>query len=502
MLKRYATKCLALLLTLALSAGLLASTALAAEGWEEALADAASVVRRTPAQPGSVGGEWGVLGLSRSGLEVPQNWYDDYYAALERYVAACGGMLSTRKYTEYARTVLAVTALGKDPRDVAGYDLLAPLGDFDKCVWQGLNGAAFALIALDCSGYEVPEAPEGAVQASREKYVDYLLERQLTDGGWAFSGTVADPDMTAMVLQALAPYREDGRVAAAVERGVERLTRDVSWTAQTAEGAAQAVIALCTLGIRPGDELVEGLLAYRLADGSFSHLLDGSGNQMATEQALCALTALSRLAEGKPALYEMSGVRQTVSPRPVIWPAATFSDIQGHPDQAAIEALARRGIVSGKGEGLFDPEASMTRAEFAVIVVAALGLAKEDGSGRFSDVAADSWYAPFVGAAVSAGIVAGTGQGEFSPEEEIPRQQAAVMLAQAARLCGLDTTVSGSERWELIPEGGCSDWAANGMAFCLREGILEREERAEEAVLRCDMARMVFRLLERGDLLS
>ena len=61
MLKRYATKCLALLLTLALSAGLLASTALAAEGWEEALADAASVVRRTPAQPGSVGGEWGVL---------------------------------------------------------------------------------------------------------------------------------------------------------------------------------------------------------------------------------------------------------------------------------------------------------------------------------------------------------------------------------------------------------------------------------------------------------
>lgn len=62
--------------------------------------------------------------------------------------------------------------------------------------------------------------------------------------------------------------------------------------------------------------------------------------------------------------------------------------------------------------------------------------------------------------------------------------------------------MSGSERWELIPEGGCSDWAANGMAFCLREGILEREERAEEAVLRCDMARMVFRLLERGDLLS
>lgn len=103
-------------------------------------------------------------------------------------------------------------------------------------------------------------------------------------------------------------------MAAAVERGVERLTRDVSWTAQTAEGAAQSIIALCALGIRPSDELVNGMFVYRLPDGSYCHTAGGGKNQMSTEQALCALTALSRLAEGKPALYEMSDVRQTVSP--------------------------------------------------------------------------------------------------------------------------------------------------------------------------------------------
>ena len=89
---------------------------------------------------GSIGGEWAVLGLARSGYSVPTSYYDEYYTRVEKYVKNCDGVLHDRKYTEYSRVILALTAIGRDPSNVAGYNLLTPLGDFDKTIWQGLNG--------------------------------------------------------------------------------------------------------------------------------------------------------------------------------------------------------------------------------------------------------------------------------------------------------------------------------------------------------------------------
>ena len=71
-------------------------------------------------QVGSIGGEWAVMGLARSGYVVPQTYWDDYYAAVEDYVAACKGVLHKKKYTEYSRVAVALTAIGADPTDVAG----------------------------------------------------------------------------------------------------------------------------------------------------------------------------------------------------------------------------------------------------------------------------------------------------------------------------------------------------------------------------------------------
>lgn len=85
-------------------------------------------------QVGSIGGEWAVIGLARSGYAVPQSYYDQYMKTVERYVNAHDGKLHDKKYTEYSRVILALTAIGADPSDVAGYDLLAPLGDFEKIV--------------------------------------------------------------------------------------------------------------------------------------------------------------------------------------------------------------------------------------------------------------------------------------------------------------------------------------------------------------------------------
>lgn len=113
---------------------------------------------RTVNQPtcSTVGGEWAVLGLSRSGYAVPPGWYDIYYQNVLAALQAADGVLSTRKYTEYSRVILALTAIGKDPADVGGYNLLTWLGDYDKVVAQGINGPVFALLALDSGAYAIP----------------------------------------------------------------------------------------------------------------------------------------------------------------------------------------------------------------------------------------------------------------------------------------------------------------------------------------------------------
>ena len=116
-------------------------------------------------QFGTIGGEWAVLGLARSGYSVPQEYWDNYYAAVEEYVKACGGVLHKKKYTEYSRLVVALTAIGADPSNVAGYDLLKPLGDFDKTIWQGINGPIWALIAFDSGNYDIPVNAEANTQA-------------------------------------------------------------------------------------------------------------------------------------------------------------------------------------------------------------------------------------------------------------------------------------------------------------------------------------------------
>ena len=102
-------------------------------------------------------------------------------------------------------------AIGVNPADVNGYNLLYPLADFNQVNWQGINGTIYALIALDSNNYEIPKLTEtdlqkGLVQTTREKLIAHILQNQLEDGGWTLSGTESDADMTAMAIQALAPY--------------------------------------------------------------------------------------------------------------------------------------------------------------------------------------------------------------------------------------------------------------------------------------------------------
>ena len=276
---------------------------------------------------GSIGGEWAIIGLARSGYAVPANYYEDYYARVEKYVKNCSGVLHERKYTEYSRTVLALTAIGKDPASVAGFNLLKPLADFEQVTKQGINGTIFALLALDSGNYEIPENPDANVQATRQMYVDELLTRELPDGGWTLTGGEPDVDITAMTLQALAKYREQPEVEAAVERGLAVLSSlqepgggYTSWGSSNSESVAQVIVALTELGVPLDDErfvkngvtVEDALLRFAQESGAFMHVLDGSGGDdgMATEQAFYALAAIHRAETGKTTLYDMTDVMQ------------------------------------------------------------------------------------------------------------------------------------------------------------------------------------------------
>ena len=281
---------------------------------------------------GSIGGEWMVIGLARSGRAVP----DGYYANAEAYVresADENGRLHRAKSTENSRMILALTAIGADVTNVGGVNLLNGLSDFNFLSKQGNNGPIWALIALDSGDYELP----AGANYLREMLVQAVLNMQLEDGGWAFAGTQADSDMTGMALQSLARYyvREGETqtfavdVNPAVDAALDRLSQmqfdDGSFgtfdgngnIVPTSESISQVVTALCALGIDPnaderfiknGRSAIDALLDYYVEGGGFKHLLDNDRDGMATEQAYYALTAYARLLAGKTRLYDMTDV--------------------------------------------------------------------------------------------------------------------------------------------------------------------------------------------------
>ncbi|ACT01337.1 S-layer homology domain-containing protein [Paenibacillus sp. JDR-2] len=300
----------------------------------------AAFLQKTVTDPviASVGGEWTVLGLARSGMPVPDSYFAKYYSNVEQAVKEKEGKLHSVKYTEYDRVILALTAIGRDIHNVAGYDLTKPLADYETVIKQGINGPIFALIALDSKGYSIPADPSVKTQTTKELLIDFILNREIAGGGWALGEkpTEADPDITAMVLQALAPYyNANPTVKAAVERSITWLSKAqqadggyASGGAVNSESSAQVVVALTALGIDPqtdsrfvknGRNVLDALLGYSASGGGFYHVKSGgTGNGgaqpgevdlMATDQAFYALVAYDRFKSGNTRLYDMTDVK-------------------------------------------------------------------------------------------------------------------------------------------------------------------------------------------------
>ena len=266
----------------------------------------------------SIGGEWMVIGLARSGRPVPAGYYDNVVEYVKAKADA-NERLHPAKVTDNARVILALTSIGKDVTNVGGHNLLKGLDNMAYVQTQGINGPIFTLIALDSHNYPTMG------DVTREKLIQVILDAQLTDGGWALSGTKADPDMTAMAIQALAPYyKTNETVKAAVDKALEALSALQrndggfgSWGTVNSESCDQVIVALTALGIDPtadsrfvknGNTVLDALAGFYVTGGGFRHTAGGERNGMATEQGYYALAAYYRFVNAQTRLYDMTDV--------------------------------------------------------------------------------------------------------------------------------------------------------------------------------------------------
>ena len=266
----------------------------------------------------SIGGEWMVIGLARSGRPVPAGYYDNVVEYVKAKADA-NERLHRAKVTDNARVILALTSIGKDVTNVGGHNLLKGLNNMAYVQTQGINGPIFTLIALDSHNYPTMG------DVTREKLIKVILDAQLNDGGWDLSAENADPDMTAMAIQALAPYyKTNETVKAAVDKALEALSALQrndggfgSWGTVNSESCDQVIVALTALGLDPtcdsrfvknGHTVLDALAGFYVTGGGFRHTANGDLDGMATEQGYYALAAYYRFVNAQTRLYDMTDV--------------------------------------------------------------------------------------------------------------------------------------------------------------------------------------------------
>ena len=196
-----------------------------------------------------------------------------------------------------------------------------------------------------------------------------------------------------------------------------------------------------------------------------------------------------------------SGSAVTLGPVETVAAASYFTDLANHAwAKEAIEALAAKGIVSGKAVGIFDPASNITREEFTKIVINAFVGVDESLECSFTDVAKGSWYYPYVATAQKLGIINGTSSSTFGTGENITRQDMTAILYRVADMCGIYLE-KGSLSFN--DSANVSDYAIDAVAALSASGIINgKGNNMFEPVAfatRAESAKMVYGLSERGD---
>ncbi len=245
----------------------------------------------------AAGGDILVFALKKSGTEIQENYYEKYYDNVCAALKKNKGVLSEDKYTEYERAIIGICAIGKNPENVAGYDLTVYLDDYDKVTNQGVNAAWYALLSARVADIELKH---------EDDYVDYILNSIITK---EYDGKGLS-DYISIGIQALSGYVSNPQVKTTIDDSIDVLSsyQDADGSMGNCESTAMCIIALTMNDINPftderfikdGNTLIDGLMKYYLSDGAFCHTMElREPNIMASEQALMALDSINLFEKG------------------------------------------------------------------------------------------------------------------------------------------------------------------------------------------------------------
>ena len=241
--------------------------------------------------------EWYVFALSQSG---------DYdFSAYEKALTAYVEANTIRSASSRLKYALVLASVGSE----SGYIEKALA---DSIGQQGIMSWIYGLHLLNngvsCTDYTTADV------------LDILAELQHEDGGWSLSGDIGDTDVTAMTMQALAPhYETSDAVKTAADKGLAFLSSKqqedggyASYGIANPESTAQVLVTLSSLGIdcakderflKNGNTVIDGMMNFRLDDGTFCHKHGEGSNHTATVQAFYSMIAYLRMTEGKSPLY-------------------------------------------------------------------------------------------------------------------------------------------------------------------------------------------------------
>ncbi|MGO4109936.1 S-layer homology domain-containing protein [Paenibacillus sp. YAF4_2] len=182
----------------------------------------------------------------------------------------------------------------------------------------------------------------------------------------------------------------------------------------------------------------------------------------------------------------------------------TFTDTASHWANADIALLAGKGILNGVSAGKFEPERAVTRAEFAAMLVRALGIRQIGEARAFKDVAAGSWYEETVKLASGAGIINGYEDGSFRPNYKVTREEMAIMAVKALELATGSKLVAADLNYK--DAGQISNWASDAVCKATGAGLLKGMPDSSFApagsVTRAEAATLLKRLLVSAELIS
>ncbi len=182
--------------------------------------------------------------------------------------------------------------------------------------------------------------------------------------------------------------------------------------------------------------------------------------------------------------------------------ASDFADIEGHWARDDIIALSEKGIIDGMTATEFKPEEKITRAQFAKLLSAALNIKIDQGAAvSFKDVPAGAWYHDYVAAAVKEGLIMGYNDSIFAPDENITREQMAVIISRVLKMKAT-TDLSHSITEQIIDKfkdkGDISPWAGNEIYLAVScgvvSGVSEDTFAPQMTATRAQAAAMILRL--------